>query len=1088
MIICMPRLSLDFLGPFQARLDGQAVTRFESNNVRALLAYLAMENGRAHSREELAALLWPEESDRAARKNLRQALANLRQAIGDHTAEPPFLHITRQTVQFNTASDHQVDVIQFKELLAACESHPHRHPDRCSSCAGRRRQAVELYGGDFLAQLFVPDSAPFEEWALLQRERLQLQALAALDHLAGYYEGRGEWPQVRRYAQRQLALDPWREEAYQQLMRALAASGQRSAALARYRALGETLEEELGVSPTAATTALYERILAANTHEILFPAPPEPALPQSAAPLVGRRGELAHLVELLDRTDGRLVTLAGPGGVGKTRLALEVAWEQAAAFSHGAYFVSLAPLSSADFLGSAIVDALPLTLAPQEEPRQRLLGYLQARELLLVLDNFEHLLPGAALVAELLQAAPGLSILVTSRERLKVAEEWVVDLAGLATEIRDADVPEAVALFQQQAQRVRAGWQVEPSEAACVVDICRLVEGFPLAIELAATWLRSLTCAEIAAELEQDIGLLEASRRPGDPHQASLQTVFDRSWCLLTSDEQRLLAWLSVFRGGFDRETATAVAGASLPLLSQLVEKSLIWRDDDGRYSLHELLRHYAANQLESLGQTEAAGQAHLSYFLSLAGKAAKELEGPHQLSWLDRLEREHHNLREALRRARETGDTALAARLAGALGDFWFIRGHVSEGIYWLNEVLAHETTAAQAVIGRCQRALGLLCYRRGDLASAMQWLERADETFTGLDDQAELARTLIGISLVLRHQGTFTSARNCAEKALALAQDVGDRYSQAVALQFLGYNMAKIKPDYAAARSLLEESLVLWRKLGNQYRVAWSLYNLGYTATLHGDYLAARAFLEEGLGLQRQMGAKRTVGYSLAFLGFVAWNLGEYIRAQDYYEQAMDLLQELHDRRLQLLLSYLKGLLHYTRGEVALAHECSRQATDLARQSGHQLWLRYALTLLGHSWLVQKEAVQAQTAYQEAYTFCQAAGQSHLAMEPLAGLARVALVQGDLSLALNHVEEILACVAQKPLEGPHYPFLVYLTCIQVLQAVGDPRAAQTLGDVYEWLQARAARLPTQEMQQTYLAIPAHREILALWGAATGA
>jgi predicted ATPase/DNA-binding SARP family transcriptional activator len=1019
----MLRLSLVLLGFFQARLDGQAIDRFESNKVRALLAYLAVENGRVHSRDELAGLLWPEQPDRAARNNLRQALANLRQAIGDRTARPPFLHITRRAIQFNTRSDHEIDLSQFKELLSACDAHHHRHAGRCRSCARRRQQAVALYGGDFLAQLFLADSAPFEEWALLRRERLRLQVQAALNHLVSYHEGRGDWDQVRRYAQRQLDLDAWREEAYRPLMRALAATGQRSAALASYHALCQVLEQKLGISPTPTTIALYERILSADDVKGLFPSPSEPALPPRATSLVGRQRELAHLLDLLDRADGRLVTLAGPGGVGKTRLALEAAYEQAAAFEHGACFVSLAPLSSPDFLVSAIIEALPMTLLPQAEPRQQLLRYLRARELLLVLDNFEHLLAGARLVAELLQAAPGLSILVTSRERLKLAQEWVVDLAGLATEAGDTDAPEAVALFHQQAQRVRSGWQAQPEEASCVVDICRLVEGFPLAIELAAAWLRSLTCAEIAAELEQNMALLSAAQRPGDPHQASLQTVFDRSWRLLTDGEQRALAWLSVFRGGFDRETAAAVADATLSLLSGLVEKSLIWQEADGRYSLHELLRHYAATRLETLAQTKAAHQAHLAFYVALAEEAAANLEGPQQRSWLDRLESERHNLRQALRWALEQRDITLAARLTGSLGRFWLDRGYLSEGIHWLNQVLAQETaTTAQAYTGRCQKALGTLYRLRGDYATALVWLEQARTSFATQGDRAGLAQTLnqIGIVLSDQGQGQYDSARDTVETALALAQSVGDRLTQAAALTALGRIEATIQPGSARARALYEKSLSLSRELGNDLGVAGTLSKLGVLSVIREEFIEGRAFLEESLALYREIGSKTWTPWPLLILAVAATAQGDAVAAQAFHADSAALHQEVGIQPRAFWVLHELGLTALLRGSYVAARAFYEESLAVNREMGSHWGVALALAGLGF--------------------VCEALAE----------------------------------------DGPANAYYEQATAV-LQETANDLQVTKALPDVYEWLQAQAARLPTEEMRQKYLAIPAHRKIVAI-------
>jgi DNA-binding SARP family transcriptional activator len=391
----MTRLSLALLGPSQLTLDGQPVGGFAYNKARALLAYLAVEADRPHHRDTLAALLWPELPDEAARHNLRQALANLRTAIGDASTTPSFLLISRDSIQFNPTSDFDLDVAAFTALLAVCETHPHRHPARCRSCATRMEQASALYHGDFLAGFSVGDSVPFEEWQLRHRERLHQHALAALVRMAEYHELRGDDDHVCGYAQRQIELDPWREEAHRQLMRLLARDGQRSAALAQYATCRRILARDLGVEPEAETTALYERIRDTASSEL-----PTPKLrtqnvqnfPAQTSLLIGREIELAELGSMLENPAHRLLTIVGPGGIGKTRLTLAAAAEQAEVFADGAAFVPLQAISSAAFLAPAILAALGIGLQGQRDPREQLLDYLRDKELLLLLDNVEQLL------------------------------------------------------------------------------------------------------------------------------------------------------------------------------------------------------------------------------------------------------------------------------------------------------------------------------------------------------------------------------------------------------------------------------------------------------------------------------------------------------------------------------------------------------------------------------------------------------------------------------------------------------------------------------------------------------------------------
>ncbi|MGD9100534.1 MAG: BTAD domain-containing putative transcriptional regulator [Anaerolineae bacterium] len=509
----MNRLAISLLGPLRVTLDGKPATPFEADTARALLAYLATHTEAPQRRETLAGLLWPEQPEPEALANLRQALKRLRGAIGDRDADPPFLHVSRKSIQFNPASDYWLDVAAFGDAIAASQEHRHRCLEACRSCMRRLAEAIEVYRGDFLAGFSLP-SVPFEEWLLVQRERLHRQTLDALSHLAAYHERRGEWELAGRHARRQVELEPWRESAQRGLMRALALSGERGAALAQYEVCCRTLAEELGVEPEEETTALYERIRQGDELESLSPVPPC-NLPTYLTPFVGREAVLAEIEERLGDPDCRLLSLVGPGGSGKTRLAVEAGAAQVAAFENGAFFVRLAPLGSVEAIVPTVARALGFSFyaseggARQVEPRQQLLDYVRQKSLLLIMDNFEHLLDGVDLVTDILKTAPDVSILATSRARLNVQGEQLFPVAGMdvpdeemleeATQstrsARDATQYSAVKLFLSSARRVQPDFELTSDNLADVARICRLVQGMPLGILLAAGWVEMLTPA-----------------------------------------------------------------------------------------------------------------------------------------------------------------------------------------------------------------------------------------------------------------------------------------------------------------------------------------------------------------------------------------------------------------------------------------------------------------------------------------------------------------------------------------------------------------------------------------------------------------
>ncbi len=687
----MAHLSLRVLGSLQVLTDDTPVTMFESDKVRALLVYLAVEADRPHRRESLVGLLWPDRPEKVARHNLRQALFNLRLAIGNHTASPPYLLISRDAIQFNRASDFSLDLAQFNAILHACDKDRSRGIEDSSIRAARMEEMVALYRGEFLQHFFLEDSAEFEEWALVQRESLHQHVLDAHSYLANYYELHGDFPAARRQASRQLELDPWREEARCQMMRALALDGQRNAALAQYEICRRVLAEELGVEPSAKTRELFEQIRTGtlktkDESPSSIPTAPVHNLPVSLTSFLGREQELIDLRRLIGNPECRCLSLVGPGGIGKTRLALQTAEQHRADFAHGVAFTPLAPVGSFGAAIPAIAGAIHLHFYGPDDPKVQLLNYLCEKQMLFILDTVEHFLiegsPQANIVElmlEILQRAPGIKLLVTSREVLDQQEEWVFEVRGLAfpdTEQADRlDEYAAVALFIQRARRASPGSALNEADLAGIAHICRLVEGMPLAIELAATWLRMLSPAEISKEIEGSLDVLSASLRDLPERHRSMRVVFDHSWQRLSAKEQQVLSQLSVFQGGFSRQAAEQVAGASLPVLSTLVNRSLLRRSAAGRYELHVLVRQYSATHLAADPQAHAATQKrHYDYFLALAEAAEQELKGHDQLEWLGRLQQEQDNLRVALEWALERDATApggdeLALRLSGALG-----------------------------------------------------------------------------------------------------------------------------------------------------------------------------------------------------------------------------------------------------------------------------------------------------------------------------------------------------------------------------------------------------------------------------------
>lgn len=538
-------------------------------------------------------------------------------------------------------------------------------------------------------------------------------------------------------------------------------------------------------------------------------------LPVQQTSFEGRREEVAEIAAQLADPSCRLLTLVGPGGIGKTRLALHAAAGQSANFAEGVCFVPLSSLTSADLIAPAIASSLEIHIYGAEDPRLQLIQALRQKHLLLVLDNFEHLLEGTALLAEILAHAPGVKILVTSRERLNIVEEWALTLTGLSYPAGDAGQPletySAVHLFARRARSVDHRFSLNENTEA-VVAICRWVQGMPLGIEMAASWLRVMSCQQIAAQIPLDFDTLTTPLRNLPERHRSMRTVFEYSWNLLSPLQQGILMRLSCFRGGFDLEAAQAVAGASLTHLAELADKSLIQRDASGRYGLHELLRQFAAIKLQEAGEDRAARDRHLSYFLSLARQAEANQWGRLQVPWYDRLEVEFDNLRAALDWAFQSGQPETGLGFAASLGWFFSERCFWSEGLKWLERALAAAPDAPPSLRAKALHTMA---------------------TFTGA-------------------LSNFQRGRSLATQALDLAHSAGDRWNIAWAQSHL----ALFPTDLVNHEALLEDSLAIFRELNDTMGVAHTLVRRAFFAEERHDFAHVAALIEEAGLLSREAG----------------------------------------------------------------------------------------------------------------------------------------------------------------------------------------------------------------------------------------
>ncbi len=947
----------------------------------ALIKLLALASDHRLHREQAMDVLWPDSGRRAASNNLRQALHAARRALASDPSEGSrYLWSEDESLVLCAEGQLWVDVDAFEE--AAATARRAREP-------ATYRATLDLYGGDLL-----PEDR-YEGWAESRREELRRLYITLLVELAGFYEERDEHWLAIEALRKATAKEPTLEEAHASIMRLHALSGRPEQALSQYERLRDALSRELGTQPGATTRRLRDEIAAGRLLPTPSAAPSQEEQPPGAGrhnlPLprtsfVGREREMVEAKRMLAMT--RLLTLTGAGGSGKTRLALEVTRDLVGVYPDGVCLVELAPLSEGELVPQEVAGALKVSERPGELLTDTIADALGDKRLLLILDNCEHLVEAAArLVDVLLDSCPRLRVLATSREPLGVGGEVVWQVSPLSLpdptdgESDGAGVEslmrcEAVRLFVERARLRLPDFGLTGENAGAVARVCRRLDGIPLAIELATARMGALAVEQVAQRLEVSLDVLKGASRSAAPRQQTLRATLDWSHDLLSEIERALFGRLSVFAGGWTLEVAEAVCSEGsieqsdvLDLLGGLVDKSLVvaGASTSGavRYRMLEPIRQYAREKVEQSGEAELVRDRHAESFLALAQEA--ELDGPEQRLWVERLEVEHDNLREALSWALERGEADLGLRFGEALWRFWYQRGYLSEGIRWMERVLAGGEPAASPVRVRALEGMGWLTQFQADFGRAEATYGEMLELSRELGDKGNVATALNSLGTLAAQQGDTERARALLKENMEVLEELEEEGSPATALKrfhalnLLGYLAIYDEDDYARGTALWEESLELAREIGDPDRVGIMLSNLGHPALLQGDFERARTLSEEALAFAQELGSS---GVDLApsasiNLGLALLGLGEHERAATPFEEALVMSQDM-GRKPQVLES-LEGMasLAVALGKDARsarlwgAAEAARGVTGIALSPGerglHEPYLANARSRLG-------------------------------------------------------------------------------------------------------------------------------------------
>lgn len=1162
----MAKLELRLFGGLEILTNAKSVEGLVSRKAYALIAYLAC-NPTVHTRERVADLLWDDRTPAAALGNLRVLLNSIRSQV-----VPPVV-ITRNSVQVppspptlssvllsskavsypaDSNGDVWMDCREFETLLQPLMQLS-SSPGITPAAVADLHRALMLYQGEFLAGFHLRQAQQFEEWASLERERYHILAVKTAQTLVSYYRESREYGLGIAAAQRWIQFDPFNEQAHRYLMELLVYEGQRATAMDHYQQYLARAAAE-GLSSSVALDTLYHQLrrdelsaqadtLQAETGAIsidtpnntLIDTPTDTAfdtpqntiphnLPTPLTPLIGREMELAMLQSRLSDPNCRLLTMTGLGGVGKTHLAIEAMHRLVASpqgqllFRDGIYLVRLDRIEPEQMLTSVIAGAINFTFQGALDPKTQLFHYLRGRRMLLLLDNFEHLLQHTDFLDELLQHAPHLKALVTSRERLEFIGEWLLAVTGLPHPTLDADQQHSEMAAQKSAGDSAAlAWHEYPAtqlfihtakalkphldvatQAAAIIEICETVEGLPLGIQLAAATVHVHQCQEIAQALRDDFDFVHSKLRNLPDRHRGLRAVFEHSWRLLSSEEQHTFAALSVFLDGFSEESAQLIADINGEMLHKLRDKSLVEQLDNQvetdpaqplrRYRLHPVLHQYAAEQLvKTRVDKQALHKRHCHYFCQFAAVREAALSSIYAGAAADMIALELENIRAGWRYALiHNLDEYLSAMLP-ALIRFYRLRGYLQDALALLTSAI-HELAPAPTKEVQAQRhsLLASLWVHSTEIQTELGQYEASFTAAQQAIHHAQAGRDVVGEALgylhwgiALNYHGDYRRAKHQLGTAYKLTQEHTLPHIEALTQRHIGVN-SFYQGDYTGGRLQHEAAIRYYQQTENLFQELRTYHSLAMLYFYTGDYLQARRHYVRCRDLYEKIGDRPTLALTLNNLGAISTQLGDYANARRAFEEALEIRRRLGDRQMEgLILANLGLLMHLMNKQRQAMHYCV-EALEVTLEIGERDTEAYARTCLAHAYLELGQVPDALANYELAVGMRRAAGQHTQMLEPLAGLARAHLRLQEPKQALQYVEEVLAYLDIHTYAGIVELIRIYLTCYRVLYLSEDPRAGQLLTMGYATLQERAARIVDKELRQLYLEnVIAHRELL---------
>jgi len=903
-------LQINLFGAPQVFRNGLPINNFSTNKVLALFCYLITTKS-PHTRDVLAGMFWPDMPNTDAKANLRKALSALRKVFPDEFA------INRTTVQFKTDIPHTLDVTEFSAALM--RAHGVTSPkDKTTALT----EAVNQYKGEFLAGFYLPDAEAFSEWALQMREHFSGQMLDALFSLAQLHTARSQFSQAAEYWRRLVAIDPWREEAHRELMLILARMGRRTAAIAQYHACAEVLQRDLGVLPSAETRILFERIESgAET--------PRETLPQQPTPFVGRMAELDAAAAKLMSADCRMLTIVGWGGVGKTRLAVQLAEDLSRHFLDGIYFVPLTSVYATETLIQSIGNVVNLNFSEQGDPLAQLCSYFAKRETLLLLDNCEQLVDAVPVLEKLLQNTAAVKILLTSRRRMASRWEHTFQLSGFQIDGDDetAEAPPVVELFVQNARRIKHDFTPTPADIRAILDIASLLSGIPLGIELAARWVSTLSCDKILAQIREGLSFLDADSATGN-----LNAVLEYTWREFSPAEQNQFSRLARFRDPFTADAAIAVAEFSISTLSYFVERGVLSPLSVGpassnspeKYAMHQLWRQFAGEKLaENTAECEIAHSRHHQYFSNILKNRLEDIQKRDPAA-LKSVEAVFNDILSAWEWLLAQENVPAIETLTYHIGVYLTIENRYGELRPVLEKTLARlegHPEATRARIAQGYRQLGEVYFRMGELPKSSEHLVRTLELLGHKKPSQTVGGWLaLGkqIAIQIGHRVWMPRRKYSADEKLKLLEAAlaYERYGQILFFEntptpimlftsLSGMNLSErvgyssvlarlygnmilgfgLAPVHTLARFYRKNALMVAKQLNHPAALAWvlevsSIYHCGI-----GDWARSDAEAQEAIAIAEKLGDSRRSDEAWVMPSYVALHGGDIRRSAEIW-----------------------------------------------------------------------------------------------------------------------------------------------------------------------------------------------------------